>query len=217
MRGSLGTTTDSLRLAVAGRPALAAALAEVPGVEVFDASYDLDVSARVYSAAAVVLEIRAHSPQVDLERLSAMKGETPVLALTAPRLRGEVLARGASGSLAPTAAPEVVVAACRAIDAGLTVFDGDVATLFEVPIAPHESAGTHTLTPREGEVLRLLADGFSNKQIGDRLGVSDHTAKFHVNSIMQKMGAQKRVGAVVKAARLGLIDLDAAPEASPNG
>ena len=60
---------------------------------------------------------------------------------------------------------------------------------------------------REAEVLTLLADGLSNKEIAARLEISEHTAKFHVNSILQKMGAQKRVEAVVRAAKLGIIEL----------
>ena len=61
------------------------------------------------------------------------------------------------------------------------------------------------LTPREVEVLQLLSQGLSNKLIGARLGISEHTAKFHVNAISGKLGAQGRTDAVVRAARLGLL------------
>jgi DNA-binding NarL/FixJ family response regulator len=61
------------------------------------------------------------------------------------------------------------------------------------------------LTPRELEVLNLLAEGFSNKLIADRLRISEHTVKFHVNAILGKLGAETRTEAVVAAARLGLI------------
>jgi DNA-binding NarL/FixJ family response regulator len=63
------------------------------------------------------------------------------------------------------------------------------------------------LTPRELEVLRLLAEGLSNKAIAQQLDISDHTVKFHVNAIMSKLGAQSRTAAVVQATRLGLIVL----------
>jgi DNA-binding CsgD family transcriptional regulator len=63
------------------------------------------------------------------------------------------------------------------------------------------------LTPRESEVLQLMAEGLPNKLIADRLGISEHTAKFHVNAILTKLGAQGRTEAVVRAARLGLIIL----------
>ena len=63
------------------------------------------------------------------------------------------------------------------------------------------------LTPREQEVLRLLADGLPNKSIAERLTVSEHTVKFHVASILGKLGAQSRTEAVVLATRSGLLPL----------
>jgi DNA-binding NarL/FixJ family response regulator len=68
------------------------------------------------------------------------------------------------------------------------------------PVAP-------LLTPRESEVLRLMADGASNKIIAHKLGISDHTAKFHVTSILSKMGAGSRTEAVTLGVRMGLIYL----------
>jgi DNA-binding NarL/FixJ family response regulator len=61
------------------------------------------------------------------------------------------------------------------------------------------------LTPRELEVLQLLAEGLPNKAIARQLNISDHTVKFHVNAIMSKLNAQSRTEAVVQATRLGLI------------
>jgi DNA-binding NarL/FixJ family response regulator len=63
------------------------------------------------------------------------------------------------------------------------------------------------LTVRETEVLSLLAEGLSNKGIAARLGISEHTAKFHVNAILSKLGAESRAAAIVRAARLGLVAL----------
>lgn len=63
------------------------------------------------------------------------------------------------------------------------------------------------LTPRELEVLTLLAEGASNKAIAHRLGISVHTAKFHVRSVLNKLDAVGRTDAVAHAARLGLIIL----------
>jgi DNA-binding CsgD family transcriptional regulator len=63
------------------------------------------------------------------------------------------------------------------------------------------------LTPREIEVLAVLADGASNKAIARRLGISFHTAKFHVASILAKLDADSRTEAVALAARLGLVML----------
>ncbi|HXT04767.1 MAG TPA: LuxR C-terminal-related transcriptional regulator [Casimicrobiaceae bacterium] len=63
------------------------------------------------------------------------------------------------------------------------------------------------LTPREIEVLNLLAEGASNKTIARRLGISIHTAKFHVGSLLDKLDASGRTDAVAHAARLGVIQL----------
>jgi DNA-binding CsgD family transcriptional regulator len=63
------------------------------------------------------------------------------------------------------------------------------------------------LTPRELQVLTLLAEGASNKEIARRLGISVHTAKFHVGSVLDKLDATGRTDAVAHAARLGVIEL----------
>jgi two-component system nitrate/nitrite response regulator NarL len=63
------------------------------------------------------------------------------------------------------------------------------------------------LTPREVQVLELLAEGLPNKAIAERLGISDQTVKFHVSSISGKLGAANRTDAVRRAVRRGLITL----------
>jgi DNA-binding NarL/FixJ family response regulator len=75
-------------------------------------------------------------------------------------------------------------------------------------IPPQDQAPTppaEELTPRELEVLRLVAQGLPNKAIAQRLEISEHTVKFHVNAILGKLGVQSRTEAVVHATRLGLI------------
>ncbi len=67
-------------------------------------------------------------------------------------------------------------------------------------------AGT-SLTPRELEVLALLAEGLPNKSIARRLDISEHTVKFHVNAVLAKLDVQSRTEAAVRAARMGLITL----------
>ena len=74
--------------------------------------------------------------------------------------------------------------------------DGDRGRVFE-----------EALTPRELEVLELLAQGLPNKGIADRLGISDQTVKFHIASIMGKLGASNRVETVRRAVRRGLLSL----------
>jgi len=71
--------------------------------------------------------------------------------------------------------------------------------------ATNDSAGE--LTPRERDVLALMAEGASNKAIARQLGISVHTAKFHVGSILDKLDATGRTDAVAHAARRGVIHL----------
>ena len=84
--------------------------------------------------------------------------------------------------------------------------DGDKADLVVIaaPTGPDPEA---PLTPRELEVLTLLAEGASNKVIARRLGISVHTAKFHVGQLLDKLDATGRTDAVAHAARLGVIHL----------
>ena len=70
---------------------------------------------------------------------------------------------------------------------------------------PATDALIEPLTPREIEVLHLLAEGMTNRAIAQRLEISEHTVKFHVNAILGKLGAQSRTDAVVRATRLGVI------------
>ncbi len=92
----------------------------------------------------------------------------------------------------------------------LTVLDNDIAALLLPEIEGEketDTAVTQPLTPRETEVLHLLAEGLTNKAIARQLHVSEHTIKFHVNAIMGKLNAQSRTDAVVRATRLGLLAL----------
>jgi DNA-binding NarL/FixJ family response regulator len=87
------------------------------------------------------------------------------------------------------------VAADAIVSAPLDAEDGDDALVPE------------TLTPREVEVLELLAEGLANKAIAERLGISDQTVKFHIASIAGKLGAANRTDAVRRGVRRGLITL----------
>lgn len=113
----------------------------------------------------------------------------------------------AFGLLLRDGAPETLVSAAMAIGDGLIVIEPLLASavLRETAVLPELPA--ESLTPRESEVLQLIAEGLANKAIARKLGISDHTVKFHVNAILGKLNAQSRTEAVVRATRLGLIVL----------
>jgi NarL family two-component system response regulator YdfI len=121
----------------------------------------------------------------------------------------ETLRLGARAVLPRDAQPEEIVAAVKAAAAGLVALHPDLVesllSLVPVRSRPARAAGTETLTPREIEVLGMLAEGAGNKQIARRLGISEHTIKFHVGSILAKLGAASRTEAVTLGVRQGLI------------
>jgi DNA-binding CsgD family transcriptional regulator len=82
-----------------------------------------------------------------------------------------------------------------------------VGRAFEARQSLRDAGFDEPLTPREIQVLELLAEGLPNKAIAERLGISDQTAKFHVASISGKLGAANRTDAVRRAVRRGLITL----------
>ncbi len=127
-----------------------------------------------------------------------------VVLLQDGRSGAEVWSLGARGLLLRQVEAERLVAALRAVEQGLVVWDETVA-MPVMPAAAEAPSGVDVLTPREHEVLALLAEGLPNKIVADRLQISEHTVKFHVNAIMGKLGAQSRTEAVVLATRRGLI------------
>ncbi|HYO97387.1 MAG TPA: response regulator transcription factor [Polyangiaceae bacterium] len=141
--------------------------------------------------------------------LAALEGAppgVPVLALVGTTERTRELVRaGARGVIARDASAETLSAASIAVASGLCTLDESALSQLVSP-APN-GADIAPLTPREREVLELIAEGLSNKLIGVRLDISEHTAKFHVNSILEKLEADTRTDAVVRAARRGVLSL----------
>jgi len=128
----------------------------------------------------------------------------PALEPVADALRAGVKAVLPSGLTGPE-----IIAAIEAAAAGLVVMHGsDIESLLSVTNASSSGGSealVEALTPREIEVLRLLAGGLGNKEIASRLEISEHTVKFHVASIMGKLGAASRTEAVTLGIRHGLI------------
>lgn len=98
-----------------------------------------------------------------------------------------------------------LAAAVRAVIAGLIVLDPVVAGAARAQPDTPASADSDLLTARELEVLQLVAEGYPNKSIAHELGISEHTAKFHVGSLLGKLGAASRTEAVTIATRRGIL------------
>lgn len=156
---------------------------------------------------AVLWDVGLH-PVSPGGRLEAPELGAPTLALVPDESAGEAaLSAGVRGLLLRDVAPAPLFAALRAVARGLCVFEPSLTSLRGTPRMAAPTPGPEALTPREREVLVLLAEGLSNKAIAERLDISEHTAKFHVNAVLAKLGVQRRTEAVVRAARMGLVTL----------
>lgn len=132
-----------------------------------------------------------------------------------PKLVGTLLRSGVSAVLPNTATGEEILAAVEAALAGLIVLPRDALEILDETLAAqdtsHESTTfkggplTESLTPRERQVLGMMAEGLGNKEIAWRLQISEHTIKFHVSSILAKLSASSRTEAVTQGLRRGLI------------
>lgn len=113
-----------------------------------------------------------------------------------------ILRAKAGGMLKADASPEQIIHAIQSVASGLMIFDSAL-----MPQHQEDDLSAEPLTHRETEVLHLLADGLGNKEIAVRLNVSEHTIKFHIRSILGKLGASSRTEAVSRGLRSGLIEL----------
>lgn len=182
---------------------------------------------------ALVDDIESHEPQVVLLAVDTRDGtpesasvasrialtpdaaaRTPALVLVAdeltPAWAAEAVRMGARGVLPRDATPAEIVAAIEAAAAGLVTLPAElagalVASATRPAVAPRVQPDSTPLTPREFEVLGMLAEGLANKNIAARLGISEHTVKTHVASILGKLGAYSRAEAVAIGVRQGLI------------
>ena len=160
-----------------------------------------------------VAELQPDVVLADFERETPVIAHNglPVVALIdnpTPGWVAQALRSGVKSILPREAGGEDIVAAIHAACTGLVLLDPAVAHQIVERIgnpATQIPPSYENLTPREIEVLAMLAEGLANREIADRLGVSDHTIKFHISSILDKLGASSRTEAVTLGIRMGLI------------
>lgn len=148
-----------------------------------------------------------------VETTRRLKGAWPqidVIAVTSfieeARIRSALQA-GATGYLLKDADASDVVDAIRAAMAGEVRLDPAAAAALAAAIrAPAADAATASLTPRERDVVVLVARGATNREIGKQLGVAERTARTHVSNILAKLGLASRTQAAMWAVREGLVD-----------
>jgi two-component system nitrate/nitrite response regulator NarL len=164
----------------------------------------------------VLLDMRM--PEMDgisvLKKLKALKSDLPVAMLTTSSDESDLvgaLRNGAQGYLLKDMEPDDLVVALQDIIAGKTVVAPDLAPVLARAVQgnnkeePEEKEDPFAvLTPREFEILTLLAEGQSNKVIARNLGISDGTVKLHVKAILRKLNISSRITAAVMAVEHGV-------------
>jgi DNA-binding NarL/FixJ family response regulator len=202
---------------VASTPALRAglrALLSAPGLDVLGEAAGLADLALSGMAGVTLLVLGDERALADLPDLLA-EGHRPAVVALAESAGAAAALRDLPlpgwGLVAPDAPAATLHAAVQAAAAGLTVLPARLAAELLAGRAALEPLALPTegepLTPREREVLDLLAEGLANKAIARRLNISEHTVKFHIGAIYDKLDVSSRTEAVRQGAHRGLITL----------
>jgi DNA-binding NarL/FixJ family response regulator len=194
------------------RDGLALILATAADIEVVGEAADGEEALRLVERLHPdVLVLDLAMPGVDgveaIRRLRANGSGAGILVFTAYDTDDRILAAlraGAAGYLLKGAPREDVFAAIRTVAAGGSLLPPVVATRLLRHVRGDEPE-PEDLTPRQREVLRLLAQGQQNKEIAAALGISERTAKFHVEAVLRRLGAGNRTEAAAIATRRGLL------------
>lgn len=171
----------------------------------------------IRTIATRVAEVQPDVVLLDLERESSGFPSLPSIGSVLPMVAlidepdsnwtAHALRSGVKAILPRDSGMDEILPAIQAAYAGLVLLDPEAARNLaaRVPSASPPMTASEELTPREVEVLRMLGEGFGNRQIALRLDISDHTVKFHVSSILDKLGVSTRTEAVTLGIRRGLI------------
>ncbi len=197
----------TLRVAVVAaapalRAGLGALLAADPGLQPVPLE-DLTLAGDIPDA--IVIDYSLGEPD-SASGLAEALPATPLILIGAdPAVDGPGLADTPVAYLPTDIEAGPLAAAVRAVVSGLIVLDpvisGSTRAQADTPVSPDSDL----LTSREMEVLHLVAEGYPNKSIAHELGISEHTAKFHVGSLLGKLGAASRTEAVTIATRRGIL------------
>jgi DNA-binding NarL/FixJ family response regulator len=160
----------------------------------------LDLAMPVLDGVEALKRLRESSPTIRVIVLTAFDTDERII---------DAVQAGAQGYLLKGAPREEIFRAVRVVHAGGSLLQPLVASKLLRYVTTRSSLleESVSLTPREAQVLSLLALGLQNKEIGARLNITERTAKFHVNAILHKLGASNRTEALAHAAQRGLIKL----------
>jgi DNA-binding NarL/FixJ family response regulator len=160
----------------------------------------LDIQMPLMSGIEVTRWIRSQRLSIGILVLTAYDDEPYVQA---------VLQAGANGYVLKTAEPKEIVDGVRDVYHGKSVLDATLAQKLITKLAgKSETAMIEPLTDRELQILTLTAKGFTNKAIGVQLSISDRTVQNHLANVFQKLNAESRTEAVMRAVSLGLISVN---------
>jgi two-component system, NarL family, response regulator YdfI len=168
---------------------------------------------REYTPEVLLLDLPSAALPQNLQAILHQPGAPAIVMLIANLARSELrhtLQAGVHAILLADSAPREIFSALEAAAVGLAVISPEVLdSLLPAPAeaVPDDLPVGEPLTARESEILSLLADGAGNKEIASRLRISEHTVKFHVSSILAKLGAATRTEAVSRGYKEGLIIL----------
>jgi NarL family two-component system response regulator YdfI len=194
------------------RAGLESLLATVSTFEVVGSFSISTASAQVEELQPDIVLLDLDSPEDVSMSLPIELGISPIVVLTDNTENSwavEALRSGTRAILPREATSAEIVAAIEASLAGLVALHPDtLSVLFPTTSKeqqPELDPADQILTPREIEVLRMMAEGLGNKEIASKLLISDHTVKFHISSIFAKLGVSSRTEAVTVGIRQGLI------------
>jgi DNA-binding NarL/FixJ family response regulator len=179
---------------------------------------DMALVAQATNAVEAVAEFRRHRPDVTLmdlrlpgadgtDTLIAIRGEFPqarIIILSTADTDGEIkraMRAGASAYIFKSTPKDEMLRVIRSVHAGKRHVPPEVASRLA------EHFGDDDPTERELEVLRLIRDGYRNKQIADQLAIAETTVNFHIKNLVDKLGANDRAHAVAIAVRRGLLQV----------